>query len=139
MSPCKARDGGCQCGQLRYRVSGEPLRIGICYCSECQHHSGSAFSLNMILRVGDFTITRGTVKRFSRTADSGRPVECAFCPDCGTRIFHVPSYLDNVVNVKPGTLDDASGLSPTIELFAARKPAWLSVSGLSESRQHQDV
>ena len=125
--------GGCQCGAVRYRSVGAPLRIGLCYCSECQRHSGSAFSMSVILPEQSFELTSGSLKRFVRKADSGRNVECAFCPECGTRIFHRPEFLPGMINLKPGTLDDPSGIAPTAEVFASRKPAWLSVAGIIES------
>jgi hypothetical protein len=131
------REGGCQCGHIRYRVTGQPLRVALCYCQECQRHSGSAFSMNMIVRDSDFEIVAGSVKRFSRAADSGRTVECAFCPECGTRILHLPEFAPGIVNVKAGTLDDASDLRPAVEVFAKRKPGWLSVADLKESHQGQ--
>jgi hypothetical protein len=132
----EVQEGGCQCGHVRYQLFGQPLRVGVCYCSECQRHSGGAFSMNVIVRDNSFRIVAGEVKRFSRVADSGRSVECAFCPECGTRIFHVPQFLPGVVNVKAGTLDDPSKLAPTIEVFAKRKPAWLSID-VKESHQQQ--
>jgi hypothetical protein len=24
--------GGCNCGQVRYEIEGEPLRVGLCHC-----------------------------------------------------------------------------------------------------------
>ena len=30
-------------GQVRYEAEGEPLYAGLCYCTDCQKASGSAF------------------------------------------------------------------------------------------------
>jgi Glutathione-dependent formaldehyde-activating enzyme len=29
-------EGGCQCGAIRYRVTGEPLMAAICHCTMCR-------------------------------------------------------------------------------------------------------
>jgi hypothetical protein len=31
-------EGGCQCGNIRYRVMGEPVWLAVCHCSECKRH-----------------------------------------------------------------------------------------------------
>ena len=32
------REAACHCGQLRLEVSGEPFRVSICNCLDCQRH-----------------------------------------------------------------------------------------------------
>ena len=38
------RRGGCRCGKVRYTVSGEPLRTGLCHCTSCRKESGSLYT-----------------------------------------------------------------------------------------------
>ena len=122
------REGGCQCGRVRYRVDGEPVAMTICHCRECQRQSGSAFGTSTIVRKDAFTILRGEPKIYTRDSDSGRPVVCAFCPECGTRIYHEPRYMDGVVNVKAGTFDDPSFFRPSIEVWTKRQHPWLAMT-----------
>ena len=121
------RDGGCQCGAVRYRVEGKPITLSVCHCTECQRQSGSAFGMSLIVPKGSFRLLSGAPKTFTRKAESGRTVDCAFCPDCGTRIYHRATYLKDTVNVKPGTLDDTSGLAPAIHVWTKEKQAWVSI------------
>ena len=37
------RTATCSCGQLRLACEGEPVRISICHCLECQKRTGSIF------------------------------------------------------------------------------------------------
>ena len=104
--------GGCQCGQVRYDLTDEPLHLIACHCSECQNQSGSAFGMSMIVKTDDLKIT-GVTKSYTRTADSGNKNTGVFCPDCGVRIHNTPHYIDGVLTLKPGTLDDTSWLRPT--------------------------
>lgn len=123
-------EGGCQCGGCRYRITGQPLRMAMCFCQECQKGSGSAFGMSAIVRKEDFELYRGQSKSWTRIADTGRPVEQHFCPDCGCRLFHIPTWQDGVLNVRAGTLDDTTQFRPTLAVWAKRKADWLDVSGL---------
>ena len=43
-------EGGCNCGAVRYRLTGKPMVVAVCHCSNCRRQSGSAFSVNVVLR-----------------------------------------------------------------------------------------
>ncbi len=131
------REGGCQCGTIRYRVNAEPIAVGICHCTECQRQSGSAFGMSLIIPKDAFQLLRGTLKTFTRSSDSGRPVLGAFCPECGTRIYHEPRYREGVFNVKPGTLDDTSFLQPTVQVWTARRHSWIGLPAALRSFEGQ--
>ena len=34
-------EGGCLCGAIRYRVSGEPLARSLCHCRSCRLGAGA--------------------------------------------------------------------------------------------------
>src|SRR5262245_65660107 len=82
------RSGGCQCGAVRYQLAAEPVALYVCHCRECQKQSASAFGISVITPRDGFRLTRGTPKLWSRSTDSGNQLECAFCPDCGSRLWH---------------------------------------------------
>ncbi len=114
--------GGCQCGHIRYAVTGEVLRLNICHCRDCQRQSGSAFSMSLVIKPNALRLDRGELKYFTVTADSGREKTCAFCPACGVRIYNRTSAL---MSVKAGTLDDTSGLVPDAHYWTKRQQGWL--------------
>ena len=117
--------GGCQCGQCRYRVEKKRIAtLYACHCRECQRQAGSAFGMSMLMPASALEITRGTLRSWRRPAVSGDTVECFFCPDCGTRIYHAGSDLDDAVSLKPGTLDDTSWLRPVGHLWTSRAQSW---------------
>ena len=71
-------NGGCQCDQIRYAVSGEPIVLYRCHCTECQRQSGSAFGMSMWIKEGEFKITSGPLEKTTRTADSGGRLRLTF-------------------------------------------------------------
>ncbi len=64
----------------------------------------------------------GETKSWLRGEGSGVQVEGVFCPRCGCRIYHARPGA-NTINIKPGTLDDASWLQPIGYLWTASKQA----------------
>lgn len=113
--------GGCQCGALRYVVEGEPLALYVCHCRECRKQSASAFGLSLEVRRADFRVTRGTWKTWSRPTDSGRRLTCAFCPACGTRLWHEPEEATETLTVKAGSLDSPPDLGSAVHIWTARR------------------
>ncbi len=79
--------------------------------------------MSLIVPEAGFTV-QGTLKRWERTSDKGRLLRCFFCPECGTRIYHQPSYGAPVCNVKAGTLDDTSWLVPKMHAWVQSRQPW---------------
>lgn len=119
------REGGCQCGSVRYRISGVPEGLVVCHCSECQRQSASAFGMSLIVRRDHFTLLNGELKDFSRIADSGRTLGGHFCPGCGVRIYHSSAAWPDHIRLRPGTLDDRSWLKPDKQIWMRSRQPWL--------------
>jgi len=136
MSLTLPAEGGCQCGQVRYRLSGEPVWLGVCHCTECKRSSGAAFSMSLRMREGEVELLQGELKAWSRPSDKKGEVRCDFCAECGVRVWHVP-VGSGFIHVKPGTLDDPSAVEPLFEGWTKRKAPWLTITGLKASFEEQ--
>jgi hypothetical protein len=112
--------GGCQCGAARYELAGDPQAIYVCHCRECRKQSASAFGISLIVAPGQLRLTRGTVQTWSRRTDSGRALDCVFCPTCGSRLWHANPALATL-SVKGGSLDEPVGLTGAIHIWVSRK------------------
>ena len=119
--------GGCQCGGIRYEVRGAPQQVVVCHCTDCQRQSGSAFGMTLVVKEENFRLTQGELKTFASKSDANRPKLGAFCPECGTRIYHKPEWRKGTVSVKPGTLDDTSMLKPDIHIWTGSKQPWITI------------
>ena len=117
-----SQDGGCRCGQVRFRVSGQPVMTFACHCTGCQRMTASAFSLSAFYPSAAFEVL------------SGEPVIGAlhgahrhfFCPYCMSWIFTRPAGLDQFVNIRPTMVDDATSFTPFIETYTIEKLPWAS-------------
>ncbi|MGH6870525.1 MAG: GFA family protein [Rhizomicrobium sp.] len=119
------REGGCQCGRIRYRITGKPLDLVVCHCRDCQKQSSSAFGMSLFVAAKNFTITGGEPRSFTVVCDSGRIKTCTFCPDCGSRLTHQTNPAG--LSVKAGTLDDPGGLVPSAHYWTKRKLPWVVI------------
>lgn len=120
--------GGCLCGQVRVRVRGAPLRVGICHCTDCRQESGSAFTFYGTWPAGAF-------ERLGETSEFGGR---HFCPRCGSRLFSVD---DREAEVKAGILSPApTTLVPTYELWVKRREPWLRpIDGAEQYEENRNA
>ncbi len=116
-------EGGCQCGVVRYRITGEATALFACHCSHCQRQSGSAFGLSMRLAADQFQLIKGELKGFARPGND-RIITGSFCPDCGTHIHHKLGDQPDVISLKPGTLDDTEWLLQPVLVFTDNAQDW---------------
>ena len=118
--PSMPAEGGCQCGGVRYRVSSPPKRHYVCHCRECRKQSSSAFGISVIVERDAFHLSRGEPKCWSRPTASGGRLDCWFCPDCGSRLWH-ENPEDPEISVKGGSFDDDIDLTGRPHIWACRK------------------
>src|SRR5262245_54259962 len=87
-----ARTASCACGSLSIVVNGEPYRVAICNCLQCQKRSGSAFGLSRFFKKGDVISISGSYEVHRRKALETRIVEQRFCPDGGPPFFRMARH-----------------------------------------------
>src|SRR5215471_3336955 len=64
------RHAACSCGQLHLTVEGEPARVAMCHCLECQRRTGAVISNQARFRRDQITFA-GKATEWTRTAESG--------------------------------------------------------------------
>ena len=121
-------EGGCNCGAIRYRVAAAPLAVAACHCTGCRTQSGAAYSVNLVVRSRDFTVTAGDLAEFSdEDTNSGQPVLRRFCGHCGSPIISVPTATPKIVAVKAGTADMPGPFAPTVHIWTRSKLPWVEI------------
>ena len=100
----------------------------VCHCRDCQKFTGSAFGFLVGVPRDAFEL-RGTVKSYSKPADSGRPIVRRFCPECGSSIAEEPGSRPDLVILNGGTLDDPNSLTPAMQIYCDRELSWVRLDG----------
>jgi hypothetical protein len=96
------REAACSCGQLQVTVRGDPVRVAMCHCLECQRRTGSTFGVQAFYPREQVRLAKGIAKRYARRADSGRTVTFNFWPECGGTVFWEPEQRPELIAVAVG-------------------------------------
>lgn len=117
----KVRTGRCQCGEICYKSEGDPLGLYICHCRECKKQSASAFGITLEVSCAGFHLVEGTPKFWTRETDSGKKLKCAFCPTCGSRVWHEYDPPSETISIKGGSLDEPVDVSKAVHVWVKHK------------------
>ena len=64
----EVREGSCVCKAIRYRVTGNPMRVSVCHCTFCQRRTGSAFAILAVLKEDQVELRGDTLSVFEHRA-----------------------------------------------------------------------
>jgi hypothetical protein len=100
-------EGACLCGEVRYSVAGQPMRVTVCHCRFCQRATGTAYLVEPIFPLVALGVIRGKPSLYEhRSEGSGKMVHVHFCANCGTKLYYSFERFPDVVGVFAGTFDD---------------------------------
>jgi hypothetical protein len=102
-------DGGCHCGRVRFRVTGDLAQTTCCNCSICTKKG----ILHLIVPLDQFELLRGRDHLTTYTFNTG-VAKHMFCRYCGMHPFYVPRSDPDKIDVNVRCLDDidVTALSP---------------------------
>ena len=119
--------GGCQCGAVRYEVSGSPRHVALCHCADCRKSAGAPAVAWAAFAEGEFTLVQGEVTEFNSSASAVR----SFCPRCGTGItYRNADMLPGIVDIQSATLDDPSAFPLQCHIQTADRIEWMASAHL---------
>jgi hypothetical protein len=117
-------EGGCACGEVRYRLTWPPLIVHCCHCLNCQRQTGSAFVINVLLESDRVESLGRPPDRVPVPRSGTKRQQIYRCPACETAVWS--SYTrKNILFVRAGTLDDPSAVEPDVHIFTRSKVPWL--------------
>ncbi|MGE5563832.1 MAG: GFA family protein [Bacillota bacterium] len=112
-------EGGCECGAVRYRMSGDPIFVNCCHCRDCQKITGSAFAVNAMIEADRIEILEG-----QPSVEAG----AARCSRCKALLWaEHPQFGNRIKFVRVGTLDEGERFSPDAHFFVRSKHPWVVI------------
>jgi hypothetical protein len=106
----ETREGGCHCGQIRFRAKVDLDLLSQCSCTVCTKKG----ILHLPVFTTDFELLRGKTSLTVYTFATG-VAQHPFCTRCGMHAFYVPRSQPDKVTVNARCLDgiDGPALKPT--------------------------
>jgi hypothetical protein len=114
--------GACQCGTVRFQITGAFESFFLCHCARCRKDTGSAHAANLFSSTAEITWLSGydSIKTY-RIADTQH--ERSFCTVCGSALPRV--QMNGALLVVPaGSLDSEIDIRPTAHICFASRAQW---------------
>ncbi len=119
-------EGGCTCGDVRYRMTSKPIFVHCCHCRWCQRETGAAFALNAMIEADRVVVLKGEPQAVMIPSNSGKGQKVSRCPSCQIALWsNYAGAGDALRFVRVGTLDDPDRLPPDIHIFTSSKQTWV--------------
>jgi len=120
-------EGGCACGEVRYRLATAPMFVHCCHCRDCQRQTGSAFVLNALIETDRVGVLAGQPAPLPVPTDSGKPHRIFRCPSCGIAVWSGYGGVEKLRFVRVGTLDEPTALPPDVHIYTRSKLPWIAL------------
>lgn len=120
-------EGGCSCGQVRYRLKDAPMWVQCCHCLDCQKQTGGAFAINAMIETGRIELLAGEPVAVAMPTDSGRPHDIHRCPSCQVALWSDYGRRGVLRFLRIATLDDPHAIRPNAHIFTRTKVPWVTL------------
>jgi hypothetical protein len=127
--------GGCQCGEIRYAITGPLRNPHLCHCRMCQKAFGNYFAALVGTRREHLSWTKGEPGFFRSSSNVLR----GFCRNCGTPMSFAYDDSEHIA-VSIGSLDHPERIQPEQQYgVESRLPAFASFQTLPGTRTEDDI
>ncbi|KAF2089832.1 hypothetical protein K490DRAFT_54271 [Saccharata proteae CBS 121410] len=125
----QAYHGQCLCGETQWQVQLEPDQAKhiLCHCDTCKALSGAPYTLNQIIprKALHFTSGGTSLKKYTYYGESGKAVDCFYCPNCTSHPYHHQHVMgEDTIVVRTGLLKEGRSFKPAAEIFGKAKLDW---------------
>ena len=112
--------GGCQCGDIRYTISGEPVLAALCHCTMCRKAHAAPVVAWAMFQQSQVSFSKENPKQYNSSKDAQR----GFCAACGTQISFTASFLPDLIDIAIGSLDNPEAISPSLHYWCSEHLSW---------------
>jgi hypothetical protein len=119
-------EGGCTCGEVRYRLTRSPMVVHCCHCRWCQRETGAAFALNAMIETSCVSLLSGQPELVETPSNSGKGQKIMRCPSCHIALWSHYTGAGKLLSfIRVGTMDNPDTLPPDIHIYTSTKQPWV--------------
>ncbi len=115
-------EGGCQCGSVRYAITGAPLMTALCHCTTCRRATGAPAVAWAMFKEEQVSFAGRRPAEYASSPEAKR----GFCAACGTAISFTASYIPGLVDIAIGSLDRPEALAPVLHYWDSKRLPWMT-------------
>jgi len=128
--------GECFCGDIRFRISGEPVFQLYCFCKNCHLITGTdGYYSGFLVKEADFHLIGGTPATHEVLSKDGRTINRHYCRKCGSNLWAQTDL--GLLSVSPSTFNDPDVFLHTKKVYVDEAPDWARAP--NDSAQQQDL
>ena len=113
--------GGCYCGNVRFRVTQQPMQRANCHCENCRRAAGAQAVAWITVARSNFQVEKGDPKRYRTETGAYR----TFCQFCGTSLTYEHDTRPDEIDITTASLDHPEDFPPTKDVFPEEKLPWV--------------
>ena len=118
------RKGSCDCGQVRFEFTGDPINQVFCYCTDCQLRTGSDKWFGIWVPSDNFKYLGQTVPiKYTTKNEAGGNISCYTCPNCGVSLSTEFEFA-GFHTVAASSIEDNDDFKPKMAIFASSAAKW---------------
>ena len=128
-------EGGCLCGAVRYRVSGEAVAATRCHCRSCRRASGGTNVAWAIFGKSAFEWLGAAPDAYS----SSPGISWLHCGTCGSLVGYTRASRPDHMDIATGTFDDPNLFPPDVEIWLEHRLDWETLDPQLPKRQQSSL
>lgn len=128
-------EGGCLCGAVRYRVSGEAVAGTLCHCRSCRRASGGTNVAWAVFDKSAFEWLGAEPDAYS----SSPGISWLHCGKCGSLVAYTRASRPGHMDITTGTLDDPNLYPPSVEIWLEHRLDWETLDPQLPKRQRSSL
>ena len=117
--------GQCNCGAIRFKLTGQPRFSAYCHCQDCRRTTGQPVAAFVGFKRKQVSWESGEVKKYESSPGTFR----GFCDKCGTPLTfesNKEKWIDEI-HFFTCNLHNPEAFPPTGHAFWREKIQWLSL------------
>ncbi len=117
-------EGRCLCGDVQFRVEGDPAWVAHCHCESCRRNTGCAVATFVGFRPDQVTYIAGQRQFYQSSVGVRR----GFCGKCGTPLTYEAEKFPGETHLYLSTLNEPERFVAESHVYYSERISWFEIA-----------